>query len=94
MVSQNNIFCTPAVRIRVLRIALEIKQISFAYFLKICTNTLRNWEQTGYTLPMKTRDRLKYVGINPQWLEYGIGDPFEYDLDTVREKIMFALKQK
>ena len=93
MVNQNNIFKTPAVRIKVLRIALEIKQLSFALFLHICANTLRNWERQGYTLPTKTRERLRYVGINPQWLEYGTGDPFEYELPIVKEKILHALKQ-
>lgn len=94
MVNQHDIFATPGIRLRVIRNALNIKQLTFAQFMKISDITLRRWEHKDYTLQPAIRKRLLYVGINPQWLEYGTGDPFEYELPVVREKIMFALKQK
>ena len=93
MIDKRTIFQTPTVRLRVIRQALDIKQITFAKFMHICTMTLRRWEHYGYYLTPQHRDRLRHVGVNAQWLEYGTGEPFEYDLDTVREKILFTVKQ-
>lgn len=91
MFDNKTIFQKPAVRLRVIRQALEIKQTTFAKYLKICPQTLRKWEQIGFSMKWKYRERLRYVGINSEWLDYGTGDPFQYELSVVREKIIFSV---
>lgn len=94
MMLDQEIFNTPAMRLKILRQSLEIKQKTFAELLGITSVTLRKYENHGYSLSEKLRDRFRYVGIQAQWLEYGTGEPFDYNLPTVREKIMFALRKK
>ena len=94
MIDNKTLFQSPAIRLRVIRHALELKQITFAEYLKICPHTLRKWERNGYVLSVSYRERLRFVGINAQWLEYGTGEPFQYDLSTVRQKIIFSINNK
>lgn len=91
MVGNGEMFETPCIRLRVLRQVLNLKQVTFAKFLDIAANTLRSWEYEGYSLSVKYRNRLRFVGINSQWLEYGTGELFMYDIDSVREKILFSV---
>lgn len=91
MVDIEKFFTTPSVRLRVIRHVLNFKQVTFAKFLKISPVTLRVWEYDSYTLSQKYRDRLRFVGINSQWLEYGTGEPFQCDINAVREKILFSV---
>lgn len=91
MVDTEKFFNTPSVRLRVLRQVLGLKQITLAKYLNISPITLRSWEYEGYSLSQKYRDRLRFVGINAQWLEYGTGDVFDYEVESVREKILFSV---
>lgn len=86
------IFETASIRLRVIREVLEIKQVTFAKFLNICQKTLWKWENVDFAFSQKFRERFRYVGINAQWLEYGTGEPFRYDIKTVRNKILFSVK--
>ena len=92
MVNESTIFETAPIRLRVIREVLEIKQLTFAKFLNVCVQTLRKWENIDFAFNNKYRERFRYVGINAQWLEYGTGSPFRYDIATVRNKILFSVK--
>lgn len=98
MISANNnistFFNTPTIRLRVIRQALDIKQITFAKFMKISPVTLGRWEHEGFVFKHLQRERLRFVGINAQWLEYGTDNPFDYDIPIVREKILFLIKKE
>lgn len=94
MFNNQTIFQFPTVRLRVIRQALDLKQTTFAKFMKVCPNTIRRWEHKGYKFSYDQVERLRFVGINAQWLEYGTDNPLYYDLKEVREKIIFSINRE
>ena len=94
MQENDMIFKLPTVRLRVIRYALDLKQITFAKFMKIDPSTLHRWEQKGFIFSHQQRERLRFVGINAQWLEYGTDNPLYYDLPVVRDKIIFSINRE
>jgi DNA-binding XRE family transcriptional regulator len=94
MAEEQSIFESAPIRLRVIRTVLDLKQSTFANFLKVCIHTLWNWENNDFSFSPKIRERFRFVGINAQWLEYGTGQPFRYRIETVRNKILFSIKQR
>jgi DNA-binding transcriptional regulator YiaG len=62
-----------ALRIRAIRAALGMRQLEFAFYLKVAQNTVSNWE-TGRTLP----SGLAQQAIRNLCAEHGV------DLNTLR----------
>ncbi len=79
-------------RLKILRILLNFKQQVLADFLGININTLQKWENREMRLTDKYRDKLRYVGINAQWIDYGTGDPLSLDKQTVVKNILQSFK--
>jgi len=94
MISRKPQFESPMVRLRILREVLDIKQSTFAKFLKIDPATLRKWERKSYSLTLPFRKRFVHVGIDPEWLEYENGDMLLCESSEVRDKILHCIKHK
>ena len=82
----------PTKRLKILRILLNFKQQVFADFLGININTLQKWENRQIRLTEEYRDRLRYVGINAQWIDYGTGAPLSLDKKVVTKNILNVTK--
>lgn len=79
---------SPCKRLKILRIVLDFKQVTFAGFLGISTTTLQKWENRSLWLTTKHRERFRYVGINAQWIDYGTGEALSIEKEKVINNIL------
>lgn len=85
----NKCFLTnPSDRMRLLRTVLKIKKDTFCKYMGIAPSTLYFWEYKTIRLTNKQKERLRYVGINPQWIDYGTGEPLLLNQDVVIKNII------
>lgn len=89
----STLLSTPSIRLKILRKVLSLKQLTLAELINVSISTIGNWERSEVYLHPSHKERLRYVGINTQWIEYGTGEPFSLDLEKVKHNIFFTLKR-
>ena len=84
----NKCFLTnPCDRIKLIRGVLRLKKTVFCKYMDIAPSTLYLWEHKTLRLSDNQKNKLRYVGINPQWIDYGTGEPFILNQQTVAKNI-------
>ncbi len=83
----------PYKRLKIVRVLLNFKQLTFAEFMECSIPTLVKWENYDFRMSIEMREKLRHVGINPQWIDYGTGEPFTIDKHLVVKNVLDEMKK-
>lgn len=87
-------FETAAKRLKIIRIALCITQYQFAKLINSSLSTIYRWENSTPNLNTKQKDRLRHIGIYPEWIDYGAESPFSIELNKVRNNAFTIINRE